>query len=290
MYKQREKEALTVSASPMTATEGSLISIASLAISMEHLEFISKSFVWGDRELIARIGHPSSSVAYNTRDPKGDPLYLWEMVESIAVELQSARVRASSKLVNLAASFWWTSIWCQNSVSSASSSNCSPAAIVCEGLPVDDAIEISDRDINLLLLLLLSNPDDTTTDPEKEQEQFPNLLLHTSSLHTKLLEANKTGSSDDDDDDDDDDAEEIGGGGWGEAPRLLVLLVVHKSCTKAPDSSAVLEGKEEGILANAHIATGILIRGSRGIALALDIYTPKYFPLQLRRRDQSPCT
>ncbi len=155
---------------------------------------------------------------------------------------------------------------------------------------MDDAIEISDRDINLLLLLLLSNPDDTTTDPEKEQEQFPNLLLHTSSLHTKLLEANKTGSSDDDDDDDDDDAEEIGGGGWGEAPRLLVLLVVHKSCTKAPDSSAVLEGKEEGILANAHIATGILIRGSRGIALALDIYTPKYFPLQLRRRDQSPCT
>jgi hypothetical protein len=148
---------------------------------------------------------------------------------------------------------------------------------------VDDAIEISDRDINLLLLLLLSNPDDTTTDPEKEQEQFPNLLLHTSSLHTKLLEANKTGSSDDDDD----DAEEIGGGGGGgEAPRLLL----HKSWTKAPDSSAVLEGKDEGILANAHIATGILIRGSRGIALALDIYTPKCFPLQLRRRDQSPCT
>ncbi len=26
---------------------------------------------------------------------------------------------------------WWTSICCQNSVSSASSSNCSPAAIVC---------------------------------------------------------------------------------------------------------------------------------------------------------------
>ncbi len=148
---------------------------------------------------------------------------------------------------------------------------------------MDDAIEISDRDINLLLLLLLSNPDDTTTDPEKEQEQFPNLLLHTSSLHTKLLEANKTGSSDDDDD----DAEEIGGGGGGgEAPRLLL----HKSWTKAPDSSAVLEGKDEGILANAHIATGILIRGSRGIALALDIYTPKCFPLQLRRRDQSPCT
>lgn len=140
---------------------------------------------------------------------------------------------------------------------------------------MDDAIEISDRDINLLLLLLLSNPDDTATDPEKEQEQFPNLLLHTSSLHTKLLEANKTGSSDDD------DAEEIGGGGGGEAPRLLL----HKSWTKAPDSSAVLEGKEEGILANAHIATGILIRGSRGIALALDIYTPKCFPLQLRRRE-----
>ncbi len=149
---------------------------------------------------------------------------------------------------------------------------------------MDDAIEISDRDINLLLLLLLSNPDDTTTDPEKEQEQFANLLLHTSSLHTKLLEANKTGSSNDDDDDDD-DPEEIGGGG--EAPRLLLL---HKSWTKAPDSSAVLEGKEEGILANAHIATGILIRGSRGIALALDIYNPKCFPLQLRRRDQSPCT
>jgi hypothetical protein len=34
------------------------------------------TFVCGDRELIARIGHPSSSVAYNTRDPKGDPLYL----------------------------------------------------------------------------------------------------------------------------------------------------------------------------------------------------------------------
>ncbi len=141
----------------------------------------------------------------------------------------------------------------------------------CEGLPVDDAIEISDRDINLLLLLLLSNPDDTTTDPEKEQEQFPNLLLHTSSLHTKLFEANNTGSSDDDDD----DAEEIGGGG-GEAPRLLLLLL-HKSWAKAPDSSAVLEGKEEGILANAHIATGILIRGSRRIAVALDIYTPECF-------------
>jgi hypothetical protein len=147
---------------------------------------------------------------------------------------------------------------------------------------VDDAIEISDRDLNLLLLLLLSNPDDTTTDPEKEQEQFPNLLLHTSSLHTKLLEANKTGSSDDD------DAEEIGGGG-GEAPRLLLLLL-HKSWAKAPDSIAVLEGKEKGILTNAHIAAGILIRGSRGIALALDIYTPKCFSLQLRRRDQSPCT
>ncbi len=147
---------------------------------------------------------------------------------------------------------------------------------------MDDAIEISDRDLNLLLLLLLSNPDDTTTDPEKEQEQFPNLLLHTSSLHTKLLEANKTGSSDDD------DAEEIGGGG-GEAPRLLLLLL-HKSWAKAPDSIAVLEGKEKGILTNAHIAAGILIRGSRGIALALDIYTPKCFSLQLRRRDQSPCT
>jgi hypothetical protein len=154
----------------------------------------------------------------------------------------------------------------------------------CEGLPVDDAIAISDRDINLLLLLLLSNPDDTTTDPEKEQQQFPNLLMHTSSLHTKLLEANKTGSSDDDDDDD--DAQEIERGGGGEAPRLLL----HKSWTKASDSSAVLEGKEEGILANAHIATGILTRDSRGIALALDVYTPKCFPLQLRSRDQSPCT
>jgi hypothetical protein len=154
---------------------------------------------------------------------------------------------------------------------------------------VDDAIEISDRDINLLLLLLLSKPDDTTTAPEKEQEQFPNLLLHTSSLHAKLLEANKTGSSDDDDDDDDDDAEEIGGGGK-EAPRLLLLLLLHKSWAKAPDSIAVLEGKEKGILTNAHIAAGILIRGSRGIALALDIYTPKCFSLQLRRRDQSPCT
>jgi len=152
---------------------------------------------------------------------------------------------------------------------------------------VDDAIEISDRDLNLLLLLLLSNPDDTTTAPEKEQEQFPNLLLHTSSLHAKLLEANKTGSSDDDDDDDD-DAEEIGGGGE-EAPRLLLLLL-HKSWAKAPDSIAVLEGKEKGILTNAHIAAGILIRGSRGIALALDIYTPNCFSLQLRRRDQSPCT
>jgi hypothetical protein len=150
---------------------------------------------------------------------------------------------------------------------------------------VDDAIEISDRDLNLLLLLLLSNPDDTTTAPEKEQEQFPNLLLHTSSLHAKLLEANKTGSSDDDDDD---DAEEIGGGGE-EAPRLLLLLL-HKSWAKAPDSIAVLEGKEKGILTNAHIAAGILIRGSRGIALALDIYTPNCFSLQLRRRDQSPCT
>jgi hypothetical protein len=151
---------------------------------------------------------------------------------------------------------------------------------------VDDAIEISDRDLNLLLLLLLSNPDDTTTAPEKEQEQFPNLLLHTSSLHAKLLEANKTGSSDDDDDD---DAEEIGGGGE-EAPRLLLLLLLHKSWQKAPDSIAVLEGKEKGILTNAHIAAGILIRGSRGIALALDIYTPNCFSLQLRRRDQSPCT
>ena len=47
------------------------------------------TFVWGERELIAKIGRPVSSVAYKTMDPSGNPSYFCSKSGMIPIVIDS---------------------------------------------------------------------------------------------------------------------------------------------------------------------------------------------------------